>query len=359
MKKARVTYLTQVPGPYREKMHTILGFQKNLQYSVIYCAELEPNRSWKLDYGDYHKYFLEEKSKTYRHNNPKVWSLLNNLNPDVLIITAFKPTMLYGVLWCILKNRKYIVYNDGTLESEKDFSFIQKSLRKLVFKKASSFAAPGKGTVDLYKSYEVDSSKIFISHLCVDNKRFSNPPITERNYDALFCGQIINRKMPGFFVDVIKEVNKRLPEVKILIVGDGDKRIEMLQRLDDLELTYSFKGFVDQNELPECYSMTKIFLFPTLNDPWGIVVNEACASGMPIITCPVAGVSYDLVQDGENGFILEPEIKSWADRIVMLLTDNALLRKMSNKSLTIVQKYNHEAAAKGLIDAIDVALTGK
>ncbi len=348
----KATYLTQVPGPYRERMHTILSARKDLSYSVIYCAELEPNRNWELQYGDYKRYFLAKKSKTYTHNNPAVWKMLNKLNPDVLIITAFKPTMMYGVIWCLIKGKKIIVYNDGTLESEKDFSTIQKVLRRFVFKKAHAFVAPGKGTVDLYKSYGLKGERIFISCLCVENSRFVSPSIKDRKYDLLFCGQIIERKMPVFFVEVAKLVKKEVSDLNILIIGDGDLRESMLERLDDANIEYTFTGFLDQEGLPQNYAKAKLFLFPTLNDPWGIVVNEACASGMPVITTPVAGVADDLILNEDNGFILQPDKEEWARKVIQCLKDHQLLETMSNRSLELVKNYNHLAAANGISDSI-------
>jgi putative transposase len=53
-------------------------------------------------------------------------------------------------------------------------------------------------------------------------------------------------------------------------------------------------GYFSQNELPYYYALTRVFLFPTLLDPWGVVANEACAAGVPVITCSNAGAAGDL-----------------------------------------------------------------
>lgn len=353
--KIKVTYLTQTVAPYRERMHELMHIKKNLKYSVIYCAKLEPNREWNLDLGNYNKYFLVEKSKGYSHNNPSVWKLLNKLNPDVLIITGFSPTMDYGVIWTILKKKKLVVYNDGTFESEKKFSKIQKMIRKFVFKRADAFAAPGRGTFDLYESYGVPKEKIFRSCLCVNNTKFTDKPIEEREYDLLFAGQIIQRKMPIFFVEVAKKIKTHIPELKVLIIGDGVQRNQMLNQLEEAGVMFEFKGFLDQDSLPEMYSNTKLFLFPTLHDPWGVVANEACASGTPVITTPVAGAANDLVQHNVNGYVLQPEIDLWTDHIVKILQNKKKLTKFSKQAIHIVKRYNHQQAADGLYKAIYLA----
>lgn len=361
MKKnlTHVTYLSQAPGPYRERMHELISEQKDFTYTVIYCTKLEPDRKWKFNFGNYTKFFLTEASSTYRDNNLKIWRLLNLINPDILIITAFKPTMLYGVVWCLSKRRKLIVLNDGTYESERNYSFIQKLIRKFVYKITDAFLAPGKGTFQLYRSYGVAENKIFKSCLCVDNSQFGYENTENREFHIMFSGQIIDRKMPLFFVEVAKLLKKQIPELRALIVGDGDMREQMLQELEKNGINYKFTGFLDQVTLPSFYSKAKLFLFPTLNDPWGIVANEACASGTPVITCNNAGVSEDLIIHGENGYILPLDVSIWIPQILQLLSNPALLQSFSNTAKKMVEPYTHQQASGGIIKSVEFILSNR
>ncbi|MDQ1141168.1 glycosyltransferase family 4 protein [Pedobacter agri] len=351
-KKNHVCYLTQAPGPYRERMHELLAENSPFLYSVIYCAELEPNRNWKLEYGKYEKHFLVKRSKTFRHNHPSVWSLLNRLDPSILIITAFMPTMLYGVLWCLIKRRKLIVYNDGTYLTERDYSWIQKTIRWFVFKVTSAFIGTGKGSYDLYKSYQVNDEKIFTSCLCIDNSKFSNEPIINRPFDIMYSGQITERKCPTFFADVAIRVKKEIPELKVLVVGDGPDRADMLMKLDRANVDYEFVGFLDQKTLTRYYTKAKIHLFTTTKDVWGVVANEACASGTPVITSLNAGAAGELIIDGQNGYVLDQHTEEWSDRVVHLLNSPDLLKAFSANATTIVSRFNHCQSAEGIRDAV-------
>ncbi len=355
-KSPRVVYLTQVPGPYRERMHELI-YEQNSNYSVIYCAKLEPDRIWKIEHGNYEQYFLSDTIDHFRPNNPEVWKLLNKLNPDVLIITAFKPTMLYGVIWCMSKHKKLVVYNDGTYISEHDFSIVQKLLRKLVFKRTNAFAAPGKGGFDLYKSYGVDESKMFKSCLCIDNSRFTPLPVESREFHIMFSGQIVERKMPMFFVEIAKKLHKKIPGFKALIVGEGSQRRQMLEELDKNKVDYHYAGYLDQKTLPSFYSKAKLFLFPSLNDPWGVVGNEACAAGTPVITCENAGVAHDLIIHNKNGFILPLETDVWTDYTFRVLSNRDLLSAFSANAVQMVQPYNHQQAAEGILESVQFALS--
>jgi len=354
--KIHVSYLTQVPGPYRERMHELVWASGDFTYDVIYCAKLEPNRKWKLTYGVYPMYFLAEVAKTFKHNNTNVFKLLNRVNPSVLIITAFKPTMLYGVLWCILRGRKIVVYNDGTYDSELNFSFVQKLIRKFVYNFSSSFMAPGNGTVKLYKSYGVPDEKIFRSCLCVDNTKLKHQPMHDRPFHIMYSGQIVERKLAMFFGQVAVALHKAYPNLKVLVVGDGVQKDELLALLDRNQVDYHFTGFLDQEHLFEQYAKSKVFLFTTMDDVWGIVANESCASGTPVITSKEAGVAGELVIHGQNGYVLPIEVEVWKDHVLELLNNHELLEQFSINAMHTVRPYNHQQAANGLIEAVNHSL---
>ncbi len=356
-KTPSVIYLTQTTAPYRERMHELIA-EKIPDYEVIFCAKYEPDRLWKVEIGNYKHRFLTERVDTvlHKHNNPEIWKILNETNPDVLIITAFKPTMLYGALWCVVKRKKLIVYNDGTLISERDFSFVQKTIRRLVFSQTKAFVAPAEGGLDLYAGYGIVRRKMFKSCLCIDNSRFTPKPINEREYDIMFSGQIVERKMPMFFAEIAVKLKQKIPYLRVLIIGEGDMRKQMLEELDKNKVNYHFAGYLDQETLPKFYVNAKLFLFPSLNDPWGVVANEACAAGTPVITCENAGVANDLVINGDNGYVLPLDVNCWVEHIHGLLSDLKKLSLFSEKAIQKVQWYNHQQAANGILDSIELAV---
>ena len=108
-----------------------------------------------------------------------------------------------------------------------------------------------------------------------------------------------------------------------------------------------------QRDLAAKYASSKILLFPTREDTWGIVANEACAAGIPVITCSNAGAAEDLVIHGYNGFILDLDAKTWCEHALQLLNDNTEWNTFSRNALEKVREYNYDAAAEGIIKAIE------
>ena len=118
-----------------------------------------------------------------------------------------------------------------------------------------------------------------------------------------------------------------------------------------------FHGFESQHELPALYQSARLFLFPTHADVWGIVANEACAAGLPVLVTPFAGVAGELVVDGCNGFVRDLDVEEWSARAAQLLEDPALWQAFSRDSLERVRRYHFDSAAQGIVDASACALS--
>jgi glycosyltransferase involved in cell wall biosynthesis len=352
-----IALVTNIPAPYREKVHELISQKFDGNYTVIYCAEKEADREWKFNFGNYKKIFLSKENETAVHNNRKIWSVLSKLNPDVVVTNGFFPTMIYAFIWCAVRRKKHIVFTDGTIKSETTLSAVHRIIRKIFFRYTHAFVGSSDGSMALYKSYGITSEKIFRTYLCVDNTKFQPISFAEKKYDLMFSGQFIERKLPFFFIEVAKLVKEQLGECKILIIGGGHLKEQIIKKLREYDLEFDYPGFIQQEQLPFFYPLSKLFLFPTKWDPWGVVANEAMASGVPVITSADAGVAYDLIIPDNTGLILPLEEKKWAETIVTLLKNQEKLEAIAINALNHVKKYNQQSAADGFTNAIDFTST--
>jgi len=154
--------------------------------------------------------------------------------------------------------------------------------------------------------------------LQISNFPFSANPSEVKEFDLVFSGQLIERKLPVFFVEVAAKVNGK-QKIKVLILGDGPLKSDMEKRLIESGIAHSFAGYIPQNKLQSFYKKGKILLFPTESDPWGIVANEALSVGIPVIISPNAGAANDLIISGKNGFVLENDVELWAQKTIEIL----------------------------------------
>ncbi|NMH65365.1 glycosyltransferase family 4 protein [Shewanella salipaludis] len=350
-------FITNIPAPYREQVHEITSEKLDGNYHVIYCSSIEKNRKWKFEFGNYTKTFLTCKVINFRGRTIYLASdirrVLNTVNPEVVIIGGFSLPMIIAYVWAIFKNRKVISFSDANMESEKNLNVIHKLVRKFFYGKSHAFIGASQKTLKLFRRYGARKEQLFQSHLCANNVMYSgvSEAYRDRDFDIILCGQMIKGKMFDFSLDVISLLQKTHANIKIKLLGSGPLQSQIIKRLEQMQVSYDYPGFVEQNLLPQHYATAKIFFFPSTRDAWGVVANEACAAGTPVFTCPVVGAADELVLDGHNGYILEANAQTWADNANRLLENAELWENLSANAIRSVTPYTYYNAALGIIDA--------
>lgn len=359
----KIALVVNEPPPYRIPVFNLIARSPSVCLQVIFCCRREPNRFWDLPVMAFDHVFLRERLRTvngrYIHNNPDVLVALSRFRPDVVLCNGFNPTHLYAFAWTRCLRRTYVTMTDGTLQSEKSLSALHRWLRRIVYQRAGAFIAASNGGQALFQSYRIPRERCFRSCLAIDNRRFEIAADgEEKKWDFLFCGRLEPGKDPFFALEVAYQCAKVLRRrLRLRFVGSGSLEQKLKSRANQVGdwLTIDFYGFARQTDLPALYRSAKIFLFPTHADVWGVVANEACAAGLPVIVSPHAGVAEELVVDQHNGFVRPLDISSWTDCAMSLLNDPNRLRAMGERSRLLVQAYRFEAAAAGIIDACEAA----
>lgn len=359
----KIAVVANTPPPYRVPMYNRIAHIPGVDLHVVFCSKREPNRFWDLPPFEFAHTFLPEhfiaRGDRYIHHNPEVFSALRRLKADVIVTDGFNPTHIYGFIYAWLKGIPHIPMTDGTDVSERSLSSVHRMVRRFIFPRSAAFLSASVGGKRLYMDYGVEAERCFLSPLCANNEAYLPPAVMpEKRFDYIFCSRFEPGKSPLFALDVAAETARRLGRrVRILFVGSGsmeDSLREAATRYTE-HVESEFHGFATQGELPGLYQSAKVFLFPTLADVWGVVVNEACAAGLPVIVSPHAGVVNELVIDGQNGHVRDIDAAQWAECALPLLTDDAHWNAYSRRSLELVSNYTFDHAAAGVVDACKLA----
>lgn len=349
----KVAIVTNIPTPYRNPVYSKLSHFDKVDLFVFYCSFTEPNRSWKQQNLDFKFKFLSTKNDRFVHFNWNILKELNQLYPEVVITSGFNPTMLLAWLWSLSRKKKHIPFSDANRHSENKLSFLHKLIRKVVYKTSAAFIGASDKTLELYKSYNIDNKKLFKSCLAIDNENFKPKISIEKKYDLLFCGQFTERKNPFFFVELAKYINDLKPGIRILLIGNGPLKENSIKKLEEFQILYYDAGFIQPSEIINYYHLTKLFIFPTQKDPWGLVANEALAAGVPVLVSSVAGVADELVIDGYNGYVFDSFcLKSWVEKTIQLICKPELYEVFSRNAIVSVGNYSHTKAAEGILQSV-------
>lgn len=354
----RVVIVTNIPAPYRMPVYSLLAQYSEIDLHVVYCSGREPDREWNLSSWSFQHSYLNERFVTYNgrfiHFNHDIWSELDRLRPDVLVTTGFNPTHLIAYGWARVHGIRHVAMTDGTLESEETLTPLHRWIRRRVYDRTSSFIGASEGSMRLYRDYAIEKEKMFKSHLCADNELFFNAVPQKKSFDFIFCGRFVAVKNPLFALQVSAGVAQRLGrQISIVFVGSGplNEEIQRAAKLLEPHVITTFAGFAKQEELPRWYGAARLFLFPTQWDPWGVVANEACAAGVPVMVSPVAGCVGDLVIHGENGRVLPLQQGLWIETAAELLQDDVEYQRLSRNCRERVREFSYANAARGIVAA--------
>lgn len=185
----------------------------------------------------------------------------------------------------------------------------------------------------------------------------SNIDKYENDLKLLYIGRIEPRRNIPFIYDILSELSRRGQNVKLIMVGNGEKEYveycqEYAKKIGVEGLIYSTEK-LEQKYLSELYRKSDFFLLPTKYEIFGMVLLEAMYYKLPVLTT-LNGGSDCLINNGENGVILECNAKEWTNMILKLSSDRIAYQEISNKAYeTIKNEYTWEKISKKILNSYE------
>jgi glycosyltransferase involved in cell wall biosynthesis len=169
----------------------------------------------------------------------------------------------------------------------------------------------------------------------------------------LFVGKFIPVKRPLDFVKAIGRCAAERPSVMGLMAGDGPLRQHCEEQARGAGTAVRFTGFLNQTQIAEAYAVANAVVLPSETESWGLVVNEAMASGLPCFVSDRVGCNSDLIQRGETGDIYETGDIAGMAKMMVQYADSDRLAAMGHIASHKIESYSVEAAAKALLSAVN------
>lgn len=359
-KGMRVLYLTNIPSPYRVDFFNELG--KYCDLTVLFERKYSKDRekAWlKNDFKNFKGVFL--KGITLFLDSSFTLGVIKYLSRkkyDIIVIGGYStPTGILSILTLRLMKIPFVLNSDGGfVRSEKK---LKRAVKRFLISSATWWVCSGDYTKKslvfygakedccfVYPFTSVHSDEVLKEPLSkIDKQRIRvETGITEEKV-VVSVGQFIHRK--GF--DILIKAAKNLPDDTGVYIVGGNPTEEYIRLCEEYNVQNKvhFVPFKGKNDLKKYYMAADVFVLPTREDIWGLVVNEAMAFGLPVITTNKCIAGIELIENGKNGFIVESEsVEELAQAINQVLQDETLLNKMSRENLLKIQSYTIENMAK-------------
>lgn len=234
---------------------------------------------------------------------------------------------------------------------------------KMIYSRTDRILVPSRSSQKQLRKIGLKNIGVFgrgVDHVLFDPDKSNKEVLKNYNLDPnkttlVYVGRLAGEKSLPELVTSYKELKKQYPNVQILFIGDGPARASIEDSLKDTQ-DYAFAGLKKGEELAELFASADIFTFPSKTETFGQVVQEAMASGLPVVGFDSPGVR-DLVQDTFTGFLAYDQ-ESFTKSIEKLF-DEDLRKKMSLNAREFAKTRSWEAILNGLLDEYQKLINSK
>ncbi len=387
MKKKLIAVETH-PIQYKAPLFRLLAREPELDFEVLY-AMIPDARQQGAGFGvafDWDVPLLEGYRHTVLENvarnpavdrfggcdTPGIHGLLRQKKPDAVLVNGWVVKTCLQALWaCRRLGIPCLVRGEANLLRPR--AGWKHVLHRRLLRQYHAYLAMGSANRAFYRHHQCPANRIFHAPYVVDNDWFANAAAAHaRNRDALraafgiptdavaflFCGKLESKKRPMDVLRALASLSAVQPSrvsAFLLVVGDGACLPACKAFATAHALPVTFAGFLNQSRLPEAYVAADVLVLPSnAGETWGLVVNEAMASGRPALVSRSVGCRQDLVIEGGTGFSFEVgDIATLTALMRGYLSDPGLAQRQGLRAAEHIQRFSLERLVAGVTQAVE------
>ncbi|NQT55523.1 MAG: glycosyltransferase [Desulfobacteraceae bacterium] len=305
---------------------------------------------------------------TAREIYDKVSEVLNRVEPDIVFCPATPFPEGMAAISYGRRRRKKIVMMDTAWERTDNRGFLTRQVKRLIHRNVDAAFIPAPSHKQYYQKLNFPEDRIIYGMNAVDNEYFSGMadkilhepaafPITKKlpaNY-FLFVGRFLQRKGIDNLIHAYNRYRMKCVEKvwNLVLVGKGPA-FDSMSRLAENNPHIIFAGPQYADDLCVYYSMASVFVCPSISEPWGLVINEALASGLPVLVSTGCGAAKSLVRDGKNGWTFPPGDENALCKLMLRISalPPGELQEMWDRSREIIADWSLDRFADGALSAL-------
>jgi len=383
-RKWRLAVLTSHPIQYQAPLFRALAEHPSIDLTVFFCSDHGAREYYDAGFrrmlkwdvpltdGYDHRFLMNiapapSLSSPLGQINPSILYRLRRSEYDALLIHSYaKVSSLLGYLAARTRGIPILLRTESTLLRDRPWwvRVLKRAFLWALLKQTSACLYIGTRNREFFEHYGVGNGRLFPVPYAVESERLSAAPpegrervrrelgIDDDRLVILFCGKLIACKRP---LDLVRALARAgLRRATLLIAGDGELRPQVESEARRLNVDVRPAGFVNQEQLPAFYGASDCLVLPSEYEPWGLVVNEAMACGLPIIASDKVGCAADLVRPRENGLIYRcGDMGALAEALHVVARDARRRRRWGRRSREIIGGCDYGADVEGIVAALE------
>jgi len=373
----RVALLHNIISPHVVPLFERLAHQPGIDLKVYFLAESDRNRRWataidrSFDYEILPHWALRvgRTDLSTFFINPTIISALQRDGFDVLVSVGWDSFAALGAFaLCKLRRKPFVLWSGSTVNEPSWRRTMTLPLVKQVVRGSNSWIAYGSRAREYLVGLGASADRVFLAFNTVDVDWFRARADELRPHRAairqelglgdgpvvLYVGQLIARKGPLDLLAAHELLLQRVPDVQLVFVGYGQLEPELRARVAQQQIGgVHFAGHVAIPDLPRYYVAADTFVLPSHEEVWGLVLNEAAACGLPIISTDVTGAAPDMIEPGVNGQIVPVADSRRLASAILEVLNNRL--KMGAASSRLMEWRTYSQNVGAILDALAAA----
>lgn len=287
--------------------------------------------------------------------------------PDLILTIGYeRPETLASVIYARFSGKIVFLMMDNQFNDRQRRAFVE-LIKKIYLKLFHGIIYGGDSHKSYLRKLGVDQASIVPGYNCVDNDAFMqgvvkarnyNPPLVEHPNYFLCVARLVPEKnlisLIQAYAAYINHITKTRSPWSLVFCGEGPERSLIEQAINEYAISdrVVLEGQInDFEQILQYYAFARTLVLPSLIEPWGLVVNEAMAGGLPVIVSSQCGCASNLVRNGENGFTFDGKsVEQLTGHLIWMHENEEKLTKMGARSLEIIQNYSPENFARNVLD---------
>jgi len=369
-----VTVVSPEPTPYRAPLFDRIAERPEIDLTVIYAAHTVAARMWSVE-PSHRKVFLRglrvpAARRLLRHDypvTPGILRALSDARPEVVVVSGWSTfASQAAIAWCRARDIPYVllVESHDLGPRARWRRAVKGTVVPRIVRGAAGVLVVGTLARDSVVARGADAERVRIFANTVDVDAWGNRArelanrrddlraaigIPATGFAILSVGRLVPEKGIDTLIRAVRKAND--PRMSLVVAGNGPDERRLRHLAQKLGVPLQLAGDVPEARLADLYVAADVFALLSEHEPWGVVVNEAAASGLPLVLSERVGAAWDLLAD--NGILVPAgDVAAAAEALGRLAADPKVRERMGRRSRELVRGWDYDSSVENFVAAV-------